>query len=79
VKQPLAALAAAAGLALAPGRSAAAIAAAAAANKHVGPVPGSEVLQAVKQYTGSTKEVQGKVKAALQQVRACLYCPRCDC
>ncbi|KAF6261412.1 hypothetical protein COO60DRAFT_784368 [Scenedesmus sp. NREL 46B-D3] len=71
VKQPLAALAAAAGLApLSPGCSANAIAAAAAAavNKHQGPVPGSEVLQAVKQYTGSTKEVQGKVKAALQQL-----------
>jgi hypothetical protein len=74
VKQPLAALAAAAGLELAPSRSAAAIAAAAAAKKHVGPVPGSEVLQAVKQYTGSTKQVQAKVKAALQQVRLPLFC-----
>ncbi|WIA36668.1 hypothetical protein OEZ86_007951 [Tetradesmus obliquus] len=71
VKQPLAALAAAAGLGpLSPARSASAIAAAAAAaKKQQGPVPGSEVLQAVQQYTGSTKEVQGKVKAALQQVK----------
>uniref|UniRef100_A0A383W671 Uncharacterized protein n=1 Tax=Tetradesmus obliquus TaxID=3088 RepID=A0A383W671_TETOB len=70
VKQPLAALAAAAGLGpLSPARSASAIAAAAAAaKKQQGPVPGSEVLQAVQQYTGSTKEVQGKVKAALQQL-----------